>query len=90
MIRVCALVFSFLFALQVQAATLLASVDRSRLIAGETLELTLEIEDVTQFGKPDLTPLQADFEVRDTRQVNSLKSLDGQTQANTRDRKSVV
>ncbi|OOW06412.1 protein BatD [Pseudomonas sp. MF6396] len=84
MIRVCALVFSFLFALQVQAATLLASVDRSRLIAGETLELTLEIEDVTQFGKPDLTPLQADFEVRDTRQVNSLKSLDGQTQANTR------
>lgn len=37
MIRVCALVFSFLFALQVQAATLLASVDRSRLIAGETL-----------------------------------------------------
>lgn len=84
MIRACALVLSFLFALQVQAATLLASVDRSRLIAGETLELTLEIEDVTQFGRPDLAPLQALFEVRDTRQVNSLKSLDGQTQANTR------
>ncbi|MBV6287337.1 BatD family protein [Pseudomonas aegrilactucae] len=84
MIRACALVFSLFFALQVQAATLLASVDRSRLIAGETLELTLEIEDVTQFGRPDLAPLQALFEVRDTRQVNSLKSLDGQTQANTR------
>ena len=53
------------------AATLVASVDRSRLNSGETVELTLETNDVTQFGKPDLTPLEGSFEVRDTRQVAS-------------------
>lgn len=52
MSRVCVLVFSLFLALQVQAAALLASVDRTRLNAGETLELTLETQDVTQFGKP--------------------------------------
>ncbi|PWB31497.1 protein BatD [Pseudomonas sp. SDI] len=84
MSRVCALVFSLLLALQVQAASLHASVDRARLTAGETLELTLESGDVTQFGKPDLAPLQGQFEVRGTRQVNSLTSLDGQNEATTR------
>ncbi|MBD8754473.1 BatD family protein [Pseudomonas coleopterorum] len=67
-----------------QAATLVASVDRSRLNSGETVELTLETNDVTQFGKPDLTPLEGPFEVRDTRQVNRLTSLDGDHQATTR------
>ncbi len=66
------------------AATLVASVDRSRLNSGETVELTLETNDVTQFGKPDLTPLEGPFEVRDTRQVNRLTSLDGDRQATTR------
>ncbi|MDD1016043.1 BatD family protein [Pseudomonas rubra] len=83
MSRACALVFSLFLALQVQAAALLASVDRTRLNAGETLELTLETQDVTQFGKPDLSPLEANFEVRGTRQVNSLNSLD-EKNANTR------
>ncbi|WP_433884957.1 BatD family protein [Pseudomonas vranovensis] len=83
MSRVCVLVLSLFIALQVQAAALLASVDRTRLNAGETLELTLETQDVTQFGKPDLTPLAASFEVRGTRQVNSLNSLD-ENSANTR------
>lgn len=67
-----------------QAATLVSSVDRSRLNSGETVELTLETTDVTQFGKPDLTPLEGPFEVRDTRQVNRLTSLDGDRQATTR------
>jgi hypothetical protein len=49
------------------AAELTASVDRSRLNSGETVELTLETSDVTQFGKPDLTALEALFEVRGTR-----------------------
>jgi len=66
------------------AASLVASVDRSRLSLGETVELTLEINDVTQFGKPDLAPLQDAFDVRDTRQVNRLTSLDGDRQATTR------
>ncbi|MDO7902916.1 BatD family protein [Pseudomonas sp. K1(2024)] len=61
-----------------------ASVDRTRVEAGETLELTLESQDVTQFGKPDLRALEGDFEVRGTRQLNSLRTLDGETRASTR------
>ena len=66
------------------AAELTASVDRSRLNSGETVELTLETNDVTQFGKPDLTPLEALFEVRGTRQVNQLNTLNGDNRATTR------
>ncbi len=67
-----------------QAAELTASVDRSRLTSGETVELTLETNDVTQFGKPDLTPLEPLFEVRGTRQVNQLNTLNGDNRATTR------
>ncbi|MBC8997171.1 BatD family protein [Pseudomonas sp. N40(2020)] len=67
-----------------QAAELTASVDRSRLNSGETVELTLETSDVTQFGKPDLTPLETQFEVRGTRQVNQLNTLNGADRATTR------
>ncbi|WP_460090625.1 BatD family protein [Pseudomonas sp. S2_E02] len=66
------------------AAELTASVDRSRLNSGETVELTLETSDVTQFGKPDLTALEALFEVRGTRQVNQLNTLNGDNRATTR------
>ena len=69
---------------QVQAAELVASVDRARLNSGETVELTLESNDVTQFGKPDLTPLEPLFEVRGTRQVNQLNTLNGDNRATTR------
>ncbi|MFK8330024.1 BatD family protein [Pseudomonas sp. BJa5] len=84
MSRFCVFVFSLLLCLQVQAAALLASVDRTRLNAGETLELTLQTEDVTQFGKPDLSPLEASFEVQGTRQVNSLNTLGDPSVAGTR------
>ncbi|HWD32530.1 BatD family protein [Pseudomonas caricapapayae] len=84
MSRVCVFVLGLFLSLQVHAASLLASVDRARLNAGETLELTLQTQDVTQFGKPDLSPLDANFEVRGTRQVNSLNSLDDQNAAGTR------
>ncbi|MGE8150393.1 BatD family protein [Pseudomonas vancouverensis] len=73
-----------LWTVQVQAAELVSSVDRSRLNSGETVELTLESSDVTQFGKPDLTPLEPLFEVRGTRQVNQLNTLNGDNQATTR------
>ncbi|MBV7574903.1 BatD family protein [Pseudomonas sp. PDM32] len=80
-----ALLHGLLFCtVQVQAAELAASVDRSRLSSGETVELTLESTDVTQFGKPDLTPLEPLFEVRGTRQVNQLNTLSGENQAATR------
>ncbi|MBV7476268.1 BatD family protein [Pseudomonas sp. PDM31] len=70
--------------LQAQAAELVASVDRSRLNSGETVELTLESSDVTQFGKPDMTALEPLFEVRGTRQVNQLNTLSGDNRATTR------
>lgn len=73
-----------LCAVQAQAAELVASVDRSRLNSGETVELTLESNDVTQFGKPDLAPLEPQFEVRGTRQVNQLTTLNGDNRATTR------
>ncbi|SHM87400.1 Oxygen tolerance [Pseudomonas asturiensis] len=72
-----------LVVLSAQAAELKASVDRTRLNAGETVELTLETDDVTQFGKPDLSSLDRDFEVRDTRQLNRLTTLGGNNQATT-------
>ena len=84
MSRVCVFIFCLLLGVQAHAAALHASVDRASLSTAETLELTLEIRDVTQFGKPDLAPLQADFEVRGTRQLNSLNTLDGQNEATTR------
>lgn len=68
----------------VYAASLVASVDRTRLAVGETFELTLASDDFTQFGKPDLSALQADFEVRDTRQINHLTALGGKAPATTR------
>ena len=61
-----------------------ASVDRSRLDAGESVELTLESDDATQFGKPDLQPLNELFEVLGTRQVNRLTSANTGAQASTR------
>ncbi|NBB08033.1 BatD family protein [Pseudomonas sp. SLFW] len=77
-----------LFALVAQAdtpaATLQASVDRTRVNTGETVELTLESDDATLFGKPDMTALQTDFDVRDTRQLNSLTTLEGNVHATTR------
>ncbi|WAH57226.1 BatD family protein [Pseudomonas silvicola] len=69
---------------QAHAAVLTASVDRARLDVGETLVLTLETSDVTQFGKPDLSALDGAFEVRDTRQVNQLRTLGADSQATTR------
>ena len=65
-------------------ATLQASVDRTRVNTGETVELTLESDDATLFGKPDMSALQTDFEVRDTRQLNSLTTLEGNVHATTR------
>ncbi|MFF7709308.1 BatD family protein [Pseudomonas sp. NPDC007930] len=67
-----------------EAAALVASVDRTHLNEGESLQLTLETNDATQFGKPDLAPLASDFEVRDTRQLNHLASLADDSRSTTR------
>lgn len=73
-----------LLALCAQAAGFTANVDRTRLSEGETVELTLESSDPTLFGKPDLTPLEAQFEVLGTRQINQLGTLNGHNDRATR------
>lgn len=83
MIRLlCALLLSLL-AWQASAEALSARVDRTRIRVGETVELSLESSDATLFGKPDLKPLEALFEVLGTRQVNRLRSHNGQAGTST-------
>ncbi|MEA1604341.1 BatD family protein [Pseudomonas spirodelae] len=79
----CTLLLSLL-ALNVSAQSLNATVDRTRLNAGESVELTLESQDTTLFGKPDLQPLYELFEVLGTRQVNRLTNNGSAAQASTR------
>ncbi|NWL75665.1 protein BatD [Pseudomonas taiwanensis] len=79
----CTLLLS-LTALAAQAAGFTASVDRTRLSEGETVELTLESSDPTLFGKPDLTPLNDTFDVLATRQINQLGTFNGKNDRATR------
>lgn len=73
-----ALLLCTCLSLQSQAfAALLAEVDQAQITAQDTLELTLENTGATQFGKPDLTALSANFEILSTRQVNQLNNLAG-------------
>ncbi len=80
---ICALLLC-LTALQVVAAGLTASVDRTQFSAGETFDLILESDDSTAFGTPDLSPLTQQFRVVGTRQENRLSTLDGKARASTR------
>ena len=83
--RFCALLLMLCcWALPAYALGLVASVDRDQLNSGETVELTLESNDATLFGKPDLTPLENLFEVRGTRQVNQLTTLNDANAPSTR------
>ncbi|HSC83048.1 MAG TPA: BatD family protein [Pseudomonas sp.] len=84
MIRLlCALLLSLL-TLQASAKELSATVDRARLNEGESFDLILESDDVTIFGKPDLRPLQQQFEIISTRQENHLATYGDKSQATTR------
>jgi len=79
----CALLLC-LIGTQAWAASFSATVDRARLNEGETFDLILESEDVTQFGMPDLAPLKQQFEVVSTRQENRLSSFGGKARSSTR------
>ena len=83
--RFCALLLMLCcWALPAYAVGLAASVDRDQLNSGETVELTLQTNDATLFGKPDLAPLENLFEVRGTRQVNHLTTLNDGNEPSTR------
>src|SRR5574343_1457803 len=80
------LVFLLLLLLagQAYAEGFFASVDRTHLSEGETVVLTLESTDPTRFGRPDFTPLETDFEILGSRQVNRLTTLGDTPRAATR------
>ena len=84
MTRLLCTFFLLLLALPSSAASLNSSIDRASLTLGESVELTLESDDTTLFNKPDLSPLDALFEVIGTRQVNRLTTMDGEARATTR------
>lgn len=69
---------------QACAEAFFATVDRTRLSEGETVVLTLESTDPTRFGRPDLSPLEKDFEILGSRQVNRLSSIGDTPRASTR------
>lgn len=65
-------------------ASLEASVDRTRLVEGETLELTLEAANGGRFSRPELAPLEEHFQIQGTRQLSLVTQLDGRSQPVTR------
>lgn len=69
-----------LCSLQLQAATFTASVDRTQLNAGESVELILESDDTRQFQTPDLSPLKDFFELLASKQVNRFSTSTGTEQ----------
>lgn len=72
-----------LFSLSAQAESFSARVDRTQLSEGETVELTLQSDDISIFGKPDFSPLDALFDVLDSRQLNQLSSSNGKSRSST-------
>lgn len=65
-------------------AALQASVDRTRLVEGETLELTLETGTGNRFSRPDLAPLEEHFQIQGSRQLSLVTQIDGRSQPITR------
>jgi len=72
-----------LFSLSAQAEGFSAQVDRAQLSEGETVELTLQSDDITLFGKPDFSPLNDLFEVLGSRQLNQINSNNGKSHSST-------
>lgn len=83
MIRLITLCLLALLSPLAQAA-LDASVDRTRLVEGEALELTLETPSASRLSELDLTPLEENFEVQRTRQLSLVSQVDGRTTPVTR------
>ena len=65
-------------------ASLQASVDRTRLIEGESVELTLETPGANRSTRPDFGPLEEHFHIQGTRQLNLVSQTNGTAQRTTR------
>ena len=73
-----------LFSLNCLAAGISASLDRTVVSEGESVELTLQSQGAIALSTPDLSPLNKDFEILGSRQVSSLSTGTGGTQQSTR------
>ena len=73
-----------LFSLNCLAAGISASLDRTQVSEGESVELTLQSQGTIALSTPDLTPLNKDFEILGSRQVSNLSTGTGGTQQSTR------
>lgn len=69
---------------QLAHATLEASVDRTRLVEGEHLELTLETPSTGQQSDLNLAPLKEHFDIQSTRQLSLVSQINGRTTPVTR------
>ncbi|MCD8523771.1 MAG: BatD family protein [Saccharospirillaceae bacterium] len=72
-----------LCAIQVQAATFSASVDRKEVAEHDTFNLTLRYSEQVGFGSPDLTPLEQDFQVLNQQRSNQFRSINGKSESFT-------
>ena len=72
--------FLFIFAGSALAATFTATVDRTVIAPYETVELTLRTDKSTDLD-PDLSALDQDFEVVNTRQSRQIRIINGQTES---------
>lgn len=79
-----ALTLLLLVSLPGWGADFTARVDHTQLVPGETFELVLESSDPTLFGKPDLSPLEPQFDILGTRQINQLSTGPDQSEPITR------
>ncbi|HDY99198.1 MAG TPA: protein BatD [Pseudomonas sabulinigri] len=61
-------------------AAMQASVDRTQLVEGDLLELTIESNAGSKYGPPDLTPLHEHFNVTQSHQLSLLSELEGRKQ----------
>jgi len=65
-------------------AALQASVDRTQLIEGQPLELTLESTLAKRDDAPDLTPLEQHFRIESSRKLNLVSTINGRSLPVTR------
>lgn len=80
----CLLIFLCMLISSPALAVIEASVDRTRMVEGETLELTLESGAANRFSSPDLDVLEEHFVLHGTRQLSLVSQLNGRSQPVTR------
>lgn len=78
------LLFAMLWclSLSINAATIIAQLDRNPVALGDPVVLTFTVDGMVS-GEPDFSPLQQDFEIRGRSQSNSFTVINGVSTVNT-------